>query len=357
MSGNQSESGTAKVNHTEMIVPRDQADKFVSTLKGYAETCAQSEANATSEHNRAADCVKQCEQLRLLCAEERRNMAECSLNVQTEMRKLDQKTKKHDEFMKENKQVIGSLLDDATDTCNNCKRAACRVDVKESFVQSYVDVAKETEIAIRQKYTRTIYAASISRQVAFSSLKTMEATLNTLHAVHRLSQRTATDISTADMVDNDRPSEPSAKPSVDSMEGDIARLLESVRSLQLDIHNLDRTIQVLDQVSLLDDSVSAACTDPAAFKEGVETTEYKRKQIDLLVRQAMPFDRATYVTVANYEAFILSEVSRRMQSTELNGSALMSGVIQSLKRDGVTAPGVIPKVLRDRDAKKPAGAP
>lgn len=367
MSGNRSESGTAMVKSNDMSVPADQVDNFLKKLREYAEACARSKADANSALDqcsqwKAEACaavekskaeVKRCQELRDFCAEERRNMAECSLTVVKEMRVMDDKTKKHDVDMNENRRDVGNLVDQATDICNDCKRAASRVDIKERFVQSYADVAKSTETEIKHQYTRTIYAASISRQIAFSSLKAMEGTLNMLHAVHSLSQRSQEKVSSTAMVDNEVP-DSSDKTSAEKLEGDIATALESVRALQLDVHNLERTVRVLDQISMLNETVTAACTDPAAFTQGVESLEYKRKQIELLVRQAMPFDRTTYVTVANYEAFILEQVSRRLQSTTLNGSALLEGVIQSLKHDGVTAPGMLPKVISDLDGKKRA---
>lgn len=76
------------------------------------------------------------------------------------------------------------------------------------------------------------------------------------------------------------------------------------------------------------------------------------------MRQAIPFDRTTYVTMANYEAFVVGEVANRLKSSSMNGSELLSGVIQSLKRDGVTVPGILhtsSKVLMDYNVRKDGG--
>lgn len=90
-----------------------------------------------------------------------------------------------------------------------------------------------------------------------------------MHAFHCLSQRTMDANTFPAMVDTDGSKSSAPNPTDDNIGMNIAHILESIRSLQVDLHNLDRTLQVLDQGSLLNYSVIAACTDHTVFTREV----------------------------------------------------------------------------------------
>lgn len=127
---------------------------------------------------------------------------------------------------------------------------------------------------------------------------------------------------------------------------DVADAITRVRDLQMDINDMERTVRVLDEVSVLNEALMFASREISAFQASRDDINLRRKEIERLVRVAMPFDRTTYTTMATYEAFVIEEVSKSIKCTDMNGSELLTGVIESLQRDGVITPGGLPEVLQ-----------
>lgn len=135
-------------------------------------------------------------------------------------------------------------------------------------------MVKKTEEETRQQYTRTIYAATICIQINFTALKTLEGTLNLLHAVHAVSnkgnRKDGTDGTTDEGISDGKY----------RIGVEISWLVEVVRNLQLDLDHLDRTVQVLEEVSVLNEAVSVTTTECNAFEEGSERIAMKLKQLE-----------------------------------------------------------------------------
>lgn len=128
----------------------------------------------------------------------------------------------------------------------------------------------------------------------------------------------------------------------------------AVRNLQLDLDDIERTAHVLDEVSLLDDAIKEASSNFTELVAERDRTEHRRKEMERIVRNVMPFDRVTYSTLANYEASVLAEVSKRMQATEPHVSRILTNVVDVLVRTGVSGPGDLPDIITACDEKREA---
>lgn len=61
----------------------------------------------------------------------------------------------------------------------------------------------------------------------------------------------------------------------------------------------------------------------------------------------MPFDENVHTSTSHYEREVVKETARRMRATDENSNMLLSGVLQNLKRSGVTESGMLPKEVTE----------
>lgn len=218
--------------------------------------------------------------------------------------------------------ALNRIVEKASDDIDDCNRAVKRASGHERVVRSGVDVVKKTEVQIKQQYRRSIFATSVCRQITMLALKTLESTLRLLQSIHS-SAVTGKVEHAADMADVNlsggcAPGSSTSHGTSADLKEKIITVLESVRNLMLDLDDIDRTVTVLDDVSLLDEAIKAASDDPHVFTSQYEKTVLLRKEVEHNVRASMPFDRVTYSTLVNYEAHVVAEVSKRMKATEVN---------------------------------------
>lgn len=354
MSAHQSESGERQGTDMEsdaphMVVPGDQVQKFLRSLREYSESCAQSRKDILASAKSVSNQVLLCEKAATACSE----------SEQCVKRQLDERLREvhaeHDVLTTE-RESVKKLADKAADDIAECKRIARRVSGHDSLVRTVADAVKLTESAIRKQYTRALYATSVCRQMTMCALKTMESTLGLVKTLRsRASIPPVMDNAEAekDMIDVDASnSSMRHHTNTQQLEAKLDSVVRSVRNLQLDLDDIERTVRVLDDISLLDEAITSAYEDNNAFEQQVEGTVARRMEVERLVRQTMPFDRTTYTTLVNYEAVVMVEVSKRMKASELNGSRILSGVVDSLVRSGVNAAGDVPDIIKQCDERK-----
>lgn len=95
--------------------------------------------------------------------------------------------------------------------------------------------------------------------------------------------------------------------------------MEDVRDMQTDLEDIERIVQVLSDVSLVNEAITDESSDAASFRDTTEQNRSMRKEMEFIVRQAIPFYRQTFTSMANYKALILGEVSKILRQTEPNG--------------------------------------
>lgn len=352
MSGNHSETthGKGSTNDyttPDMLVSGAEVQKFMQTLKTYSDSCSQCKKEVLSANKRVDEAVTNCEAINTQCVVAKAAVASiisdgkiqlgehgASIKGQVmtqaarwkeEMERDAEKRKKElDEegtkLRKERKQME-VLVEKAQAICRDNKRIAKKVEENEGYVCSFVEVVKHAEATSRQHYSRSLYAASVSREMNKSVLQTLRTTLQLVQSMYNL----LTKISEDEMTD-ERPSETMTS----SMETRLYDAMATVQTLQADCDDMARVVQVLDQVSLLDDSIRVLNGDMKGFCVGDEERAAKRQEIEKAVRRAMPFDKRQHKCSAAYEREVLSEVSKGMSSTDIVGSSLITAVLSTL---------------------------
>lgn len=89
---------------------------------------------------------------------------------------------------------------------------------------------------------------------------------------------------------------------------DISRVIDKVRTLQVDLDDFERTVRVLSDVSLVNKAITSAASDTRSIQEISQHGSTMKRVMEFIVRKSVPFDRDTFTTMANYKAFVLSEV-------------------------------------------------
>lgn len=79
---------------------------------------------------------------------------------------------------------VDSVVRSAEEYRHECKTTLGIVDGKELLVRSYSDCVQNSEAAVKQNYTRSLYAATITRQIAMMCLHTLGGTLRLLKTMH-----------------------------------------------------------------------------------------------------------------------------------------------------------------------------
>lgn len=59
-----------------------------------------------------------------------------------------------------------------------------RIEIKESFVCSLMDIVKESETMTRKLYTRSVYSGTICREIIVGALNTLEASIRLIQLLN-----------------------------------------------------------------------------------------------------------------------------------------------------------------------------
>lgn len=346
---------------SDMVVSGAEVQKFMHTLKSFSESCSHSKTEVISAKKSVLEAVTTCEAAATECGNAKDavsttasdatiQLGEVGASLKTEV--MTQCARLKDEMHREGEKIKKKLVDEASkirkerhwleaavsqaqSLLREQKRIANKVEDNEGFVCSFVEVVKNAEALSRQHYSRSLYAASVSREMNKNALQTLASTLELLQTMVKFMKKCGED----DMSD-DKPSDSDEC----SIQGRIMDAIESVRTLQADSDDMSRVVQILDQVSLLDNSLKVLNGDMNGMCVGDDERAARRKQIEKAVRRSMPFNVTQHKNVAAYEREVMSEVSKGMSSTDVVGSSLLTSVLTCLEKDGVERRGQIPPV-------------
>lgn len=148
-----------------MVVPKNEVTTFLDTLREYSASCTDSrehienkrEALAVMEANVESvvrDCKKQC--------------ADAVKKIDIKMKQLSTmaaNNKKEKEDMKTERETFEQLVEKAREKCREINVILRRVTVKETYVISYVELSKESEMIRRTQYKRAVNAGYIYKEV------------------------------------------------------------------------------------------------------------------------------------------------------------------------------------------------
>lgn len=170
-----SEGGADEGDGSSMIVPSSQMNNFLSTLKQYSDTCA---SNRKLIDEKVKGCMSRMDKHDAACKEHSARMEEnvnkmesmwkkqrdAIAELKVECEKADNMVSKLGEYSREMKRIIGSM------------------EVKESFVCSFVDIVKQAETMTLFQYTRSVYAGTICKEATKCALSALEAALKLLES-------------------------------------------------------------------------------------------------------------------------------------------------------------------------------
>lgn len=253
---------------TEVTVPTSQVKMFLGTLKGYTNQCVESGASLQQILEDARVMVefqkKQQEFFEVRVKNENESSEARKKKMVTDMKNL------HEDILSvQEKQVVdmGTLrkelkrLDTVAKVAGNAGangasiwRTMERVENKEAFVCTFVDIVKQSVEMSRVLYTRTVYASTICREVASSALNALECTMRPLQSINGRVKDTGSTYD--DMTDGI-----SVNNSNSGTEAVLKDILFKTRYLQTDMHkllNMDQAAKLMDDVRLLDTSLRVA---------------------------------------------------------------------------------------------------
>lgn len=312
-------------NAKEMIVPRSQADTFQRTLKSYADACAHSRKDVEALH---ADITKLSEKTKECCEDTLRDMRELLCDA----RAVQEGHKEQVEQFKEEIARVEQLSQRAGEYYRDTAEALNRIETKEQFICSFVDVVKQTERLTRRQYTRSVYAGAICKEVTVASLSTLEAVLKAVKHICEMKANVR------------RHDVPEACESSDSVSGcDIDDILFRTRYLMTDVDNMDRSAEIMDNVSLIDKSLQVATGEVVDMLLDCQDLTEKRRNMERTVRKDMSADRSKYRTAVEFDRAVMEETEQRMKATGTTGSIILSSVVSTLRRSGVATPGTLPE--------------
>lgn len=288
-----------------VTVPSSDVEVFLQTLKDYSDSCQAAVAEVKSVRLETKKMASESE-------------ATCKENVRKSRGLLSDMTKKHEKQQKEMETVleevnnIDSLADGAAKNCREVRRALTAIESKEGFICSFVDIVKRAERLTRDHYTRTLYAATMCKEVCMVALTTLEATVRMLQSVGSKSE---------------------------DEQSKLRELISKAEILRADVSNMERSANILQQVRYLDESMRVGNGEVNGICLNCEDATEGKKCVESMVRTSMPFQVAVHGTVSNYETIVERETERRVKVTEPEGSVLLAATASLLRRNGVENPG------------------
>lgn len=240
--------------------------------------------------------------------------------------------------------VIQKLSKKASQQFRDCAQREARMERREHFICDYVDVVRESEDLSLRQYIKTLYAATVCKEVAKSTFSALESSLTMFQSV----QAMKCDRGTAVMADTS---------DVHSgIQEACKELLQKVRYLLHDVDDVDRITKTLDSVSFLDETLRVANDEHGSLSTESYSLSALRT-VEKQVREVMPYRRDKYNSLAHYEREVVVQTEKRLKATTRHESQLLSASVHTLKKAGAPSPGELPKepevvVLNDDEMEK-----
>lgn len=247
------ESRDMEDGNVQMSVLFNQVQTFLRTLKGYTEECvaAKSASQKTVEETKKllASVLAAKENIESTNKKTLNEIKELHADIVAvqEKQSVDLGTIRNEMKRME---AISKIAVEANSVNVNIRRTMERVENKESFICTFVDIVKQSERMCRTLYTRTVYASTICREVAASALATLEGAMRLLQLVE-VNFRKAAD--TGEDATDGISEGASAMDSKSATT--ISDLLLKTRYLKADVQNMDQAAELMDKVRLLDTSM------------------------------------------------------------------------------------------------------
>lgn len=90
--------------------------------------------------------------------------------------------------------VIQKLSKEASQQLGDCVQRKVWMERREHFISDYVDVVRESEDLCRRQYTKSIYAATVCKEVAKCALSALEVSLTMLESLRAMKCKSVTDV-------------------------------------------------------------------------------------------------------------------------------------------------------------------
>lgn len=337
---------------SDIVVPGTQVQLFMATLKAYSESCETSRLSVDNKCAEVNDSINDVRAALNGCRdmkEETRSMMDNTKAMKKTMDNQLRRGKEQLETLEVESAVIQKIAKKATAQCRECRESQERVASREAFICDYVGIVRESETLTRQQYTRTIYAATLAKEIVKLSLKAVESAVSLIE--NRAVTQSVTDRAPGDdMVDNSQ-----------AMGSGSIEILEKVRFLQNDVNDLERISKLLEDVSFLDETLRVANNEYPGLQTDLSSVNDARKHVLKCVRKVMPYDSEKYRSLAHYEREVVVETDRRLKATNRSGSQLLQGAMQTLRTTNVDSPGELPveyaTVITEEDPMDKDGGP
>lgn len=154
------------------------------------------------------------------------------------------------------------------------------MESREYFICDYADIVRESETLTRQQYTRTIYAATLGKEVLKLSLRAVESVLCIIH--NSLPEQASAREGAGEcdkMVDN-----------LQSKASACTELFWKVRYLHHDVDDLERVTRTLENVRCLDETLPVSNDEFKGLQTYLCTVSDTRKHVESCVGKAIPYD-------------------------------------------------------------------
>lgn len=314
-------SGAAQIS-----VSAAEVSQFLATLKGYSDACADSRK---AIEDKCEETSKIVQKYNALCEGHVNKVT--SLVKEVRKHRADQRLDM--DAIQTNVELIQSLADKASEKCSEVRVACNIVQNKESFLSSFVDIVKDTEALTRSQYTRTVYSATVTKEVCQTALGTLEAALRMLQIVHNLRN---------DDSKKKDGGETTADDAQRSIDVQLQQLMDDAVTMRRDVGNMDRMAKLLDDVNFLDQSMRVAYGEVKGVRLECVDKHQKKRKLEALVRKMMVYDVEKFSSVCEYDDAVLKETEKRMRVMDTDSSNILSATMSSLRRNGVTNPGDLP---------------
>lgn len=142
-----------------MEVAAGEVDKFLSTLKEYSDKC---ETNRNAMEQAMKEGQRRLAEHEKACAGYARTIESTLKNMEDMYKKQCVEIK----GVKSDREVMEKLVSKASECCREGRRIIGRMDIKENFLCSFVDIVKQSETMTRFQYTRFVYAGTMCKEIA-----------------------------------------------------------------------------------------------------------------------------------------------------------------------------------------------
>lgn len=320
-----------------VVVPKDQVQVFTDTLKRFAERCEKSQATIEAKCSHLEE-VQRCADAKV------EDMTKIMKDMEDMLKKCtDQTTAARKEIQNAHCMPSSELSDvrqdiskmkqlqaNAAETLRDAQSIERRVQLKESLVCTYVGIVQRSEAYTRNHYKRTVYADTLCKEICDAAQGILEASLRVLKRIVELPGTASGTDGTTEAEDRKALSEV------------LDDITFKTRYLRPEVGNMERIVDVLDAVGLLDEALRVCTGELTGICTDCVDVTKMRKRLEAFVRQAIVYDTSKYASHAEYERHVTAETDRRLQASGTTGLSVITAVVASLRRTGVMDPGATP---------------